>query len=39
VKLAENTLEKTIEFNPEEEEVLFYRDNLNHVYQKFDPFF
>lgn len=39
VKLAEKTLKKAVEFNPKEEEVLFYRDNLIRVYQKFGPFF
>ena len=39
VKLAEEVMEKAIEFNPLDEKIQFYSDNLIRVYEKFGPFF
>jgi len=37
--LAEKTLEKASRLNPEDEKILFYRENLIRLYEKFGPFF
>jgi len=39
IKLAEAVMKKAVEFNPLDEKIQFYRDNLIRVYQKFGPFF
>jgi tetratricopeptide (TPR) repeat protein len=39
VKLAEEVMEKAVEFNPLDEKIQFYSDNLIRVYEKFGPFF
>ncbi|MFX0017594.1 MAG: tetratricopeptide repeat protein [Promethearchaeota archaeon] len=37
--LAEKTLEKASQLNPEDEKIQFYRENLIRLYKKFGPFF
>ncbi len=39
VKSAEEVMKKAVEFNPLDEKIQFYRDNLIRVYEKFGPFF
>jgi hypothetical protein len=39
VKLAEEVMKKAVEFNPLDEKIQFYSDNLIRVYEKFGPFF
>ena len=39
VKLAQEAMEKAVEFNPLDEKIQFYSDNLIRVYEKFGPFF
>jgi len=39
IKLAEAVMKKAAEFNPLDEKIQFYRDNLIRVYEKFGPFF
>ena len=39
VKLAQKVMEKAVEFNPLDEKIQFYSDNLIRVYEKFGPFF
>ena len=39
IKLAEAVMKKAVEFNPLDEKIQFYRDNLIRVYEKFGPFF
>jgi len=39
VELAEEAMEKAVEFNPLDEKIQFYSDNLIRVYEKFGPFF
>jgi len=38
-QLAEQTIEKAVVLNPQEEKFEFYRENLIRVYEKFGPFF
>ncbi|MFX1493002.1 MAG: tetratricopeptide repeat protein [Promethearchaeota archaeon] len=37
--LAEKTLEKAIQSNPEDKKIQFYHENLIRLYEKFGPFF
>ncbi|MHA2429564.1 MAG: hypothetical protein ACXACC_00890 [Promethearchaeota archaeon] len=37
--LAEKTLEKASQLNPNNEKIQFYRENLIRLYEKFGPFF
>jgi len=37
--LAEKTLEKACQLNPEDKKIQFYRENLIRLYKKFGPFF
>ncbi|GAH50501.1 unnamed protein product, partial [marine sediment metagenome] len=37
VKLAEEVMKKAVEFNPLDEKIQFYSDNLIRVYEKFGP--
>ena len=39
IKLAESVMKKAVEFNPLDEKIQFYSENLIHVYEKFGPFF
>ena len=39
VKLAEEVMKKAVEFNPLDEKIQFYSDNLIRVYERFGPFF
>ncbi|MFX0058242.1 MAG: tetratricopeptide repeat protein [Candidatus Hodarchaeota archaeon] len=38
-KLAEESIDKAVVLNPQEEKFEFYRENLIRVYEKFGPFF
>ena len=37
--LAKKTMDKAADLNPHDEKILFYRNNLIRVYEKFGPFF
>ncbi|NHJ25827.1 MAG: tetratricopeptide repeat protein [Candidatus Lokiarchaeota archaeon] len=37
--LAKITMDSAAELNPQDEKILFYRNNLIRVYEKFGPFF
>lgn len=39
IKLAKKVMEKAVEFNPLDEKIQFYSENLIRVYEKFGPFF
>jgi len=39
VKLAQEVMKKAVEFNPLDEKIQFYSENLIRVYEKFGPFF
>jgi len=39
LKLAEEVMKKAVKFNPLDEKIQFYRENLIRVYEKFGPFF
>ena len=39
MKLAEEVMKKAVEFNPLDEKIQFYSNNLIRVYEKFGPFF
>jgi len=38
-KSTEKVMEKAVKFNPLDEKIQFYSDNLIRVYEKFGPFF
>jgi tetratricopeptide (TPR) repeat protein len=39
IKSAEAVMKKAVEFNPLDEKIQFYSENLIRVYEKFGPFF
>ena len=39
IEIAEEIMKTAAELNPNDEKILFYRDNLIRVYKKFGPFF
>lgn len=39
ILLAENSLERAVELNPNNEKILYYRNNLIHLSEQFGPFF
>jgi tetratricopeptide (TPR) repeat protein len=39
IDLAKRTMDKAADLNPKDEKILFYRNNLIRVYDKFGPFF
>ncbi len=39
IELAEEAMKRAVEFNPLDEKIQFYSDNLIRVYEKFGPFF
>ena len=39
LEIAEEIMKTAAELNPNDEKILFYRDNLIRVYNKFGPFF
>ena len=39
MELAEEAMKRAVEFNPLDEKIQFYSDNLIRVYEKFGPFF
>lgn len=39
ILLAENSLERAVELNPNNKKILYYRNNLIHLSEQFGPFF